>query len=65
MCLKKLAQKGITSVLVEGGGKIFTEFIKQKLARVYNNQHWFSDVFLGSAIGYFTGVYIVNAHKQH
>ena len=30
--LEKLAQKGITSVLVEGGGKIFTEFIKQKLA---------------------------------
>lgn len=30
--LEKLAEKGITSVLVEGGGKIFTEFIKQKLA---------------------------------
>ncbi len=34
------------------------------LARVYNNQHWFSDVFLGSAIGYFSGVYVINAHKK-
>ncbi len=30
--LEKLAEKGIASVLVEGGGKIFTEFIKRKLA---------------------------------
>lgn len=34
--LEKLGEKGIISVLVEGGGKIFTEFIKQKLAdKVY------------------------------
>ncbi len=44
---------------------IYTPAVLTALARVYNNQHWFSDVFLGSAIGYFTGVYIVNAHKQH
>ena len=28
------------------------------LSRVYDNQHWISDVFLGSAIGFFTGHYI-------
>ncbi len=34
--LEKLAESGIASVLVEGGGKIFTEFIKQKLVdKVY------------------------------
>lgn len=29
-------------------------------ARIYHNQHWFSDVFLGSAIGYFTGEFVSN-----
>ncbi len=43
---------------------IYTPAVLTALARVYNNQHWFSDVFLGSAIGYFSGVYIVNAHKR-
>lgn len=34
--LEKLAENGIASVLVEGGGKVFTEFIKHKLAdKVY------------------------------
>ncbi len=34
--LKKLAEREIASVLVEGGGKIFTEFLKQNLAdKVY------------------------------
>jgi hypothetical protein len=28
------------------------------LSRVYDNQHWISDVFLGSAIGFFTGKFI-------
>ncbi len=30
-------------------------------ARIYNNAHWFSDVLLGGAIGYFVG-YFVNNH---
>jgi membrane-associated phospholipid phosphatase len=30
------------------------------LARVYHNQHWFSDVFLGAAIGTISGIEIVN-----
>lgn len=33
-------------------------------ARVYNNAHWFSDVLLGSAIGYFVGEF-VNEHKTN
>lgn len=33
-------------------------------ARVYNNQHWFSDVVFGSAIGLFVGEF-VNNHKTN
>lgn len=33
-------------------------------SRVYNNAHWASDVFLGSAIGYFTGAFITNLDKD-
>ncbi|MBZ0200293.1 MAG: phosphatase PAP2 family protein [Ignavibacteriaceae bacterium] len=33
-------------------------------SRVYNNAHWASDVFLGSAIGYFTGSFITNLDKK-
>ncbi|CUU01785.1 Membrane-associated phospholipid phosphatase [Candidatus Thermokryptus mobilis] len=43
---------------------IYTPAVLTALARVYNNQHWFSDVFLGSAIGYFTGVYIVKLNSE-
>ncbi len=33
-------------------------------ARIYHNQHWFSDVFLGGVIGYATGRFIVNRDKR-
>ena len=26
------------------------------IARMYENKHWFSDVILGAAIGYFSGI---------
>ena len=29
-------------------------------ARMYHDQHWFSDVLIGGAIGYFTGRFVVN-----
>jgi hypothetical protein len=32
------------------------------LARVHNNAHWSSDVFVASAIGYFTGKAVVASH---
>jgi membrane-associated phospholipid phosphatase len=32
-------------------------------ARIYHNQHWFSDVLMGAAIGYFSGEF-VNNHKS-
>lgn len=35
------------------------------LSRVYNNKHWTSDVFLGAAIGYFVGEFIVNFDKEN
>lgn len=44
---------------------IYTPAVLTALARVYNNQHWFSDIFLGSAIGYFSGVYIINSHRKN
>ena len=31
-------------------------------ARVYDNKHWASDAFLGSAIGYFVGKAVVKYH---
>lgn len=34
------------------------------LSRVNNNDHWASDVFLGSAIGYFTAKAVINLHKH-
>ena len=34
------------------------------LARIHNNDHWASDVFLGSAIGFFTAKAIVALHKK-
>lgn len=33
------------------------------LERVHNNAHWSSDVFVGSAIGYFTGKAVVASHR--
>jgi membrane-associated phospholipid phosphatase len=33
-------------------------------ARIYNNKHWVSDVFLGAAIGYFVGRFTVNFDKK-
>jgi membrane-associated phospholipid phosphatase len=32
------------------------------LSRVYNNQHWASDVFIGGALGYFTAKTVARAH---
>lgn len=29
-------------------------------ARIYHNQHWFSDVLVGAAIGYFSGEFVSN-----
>jgi membrane-associated phospholipid phosphatase len=34
------------------------------LARVYDDKHWLSDVFLGSAIGYFVGDFISGKKKK-
>lgn len=33
-------------------------------ARIYHNQHWFSDVLMGAAIGYFSGEF-VNNHNSN
>jgi membrane-associated phospholipid phosphatase len=41
---------------------VYTASLLVALERVYNNAHWSSDVFLGSAIGYFTGKSLVRYH---
>jgi membrane-associated phospholipid phosphatase len=41
---------------------VYTASVLVALERVHNNAHWSSDVFLGSAIGYFTGKSIVGYH---
>jgi membrane-associated phospholipid phosphatase len=33
-------------------------------ARIYNDQHWFSDVLMGAALGYFIGEF-VNNHQSN
>jgi hypothetical protein len=33
-------------------------------SRVYQNYHWTSDVFVGAALGYFVGNFIVNRHNK-
>jgi membrane-associated phospholipid phosphatase len=35
------------------------------LSRVYHNKHWASDVFLGGAVGYFVGSFIVNQNNKN
>ncbi|MBZ0177978.1 MAG: phosphatase PAP2 family protein [Melioribacteraceae bacterium] len=32
-------------------------------SRIYQNHHWISDAFIGGAIGYFIGQFVVNLHK--
>lgn len=34
------------------------------LSRIYHNKHWTSDVFMGAAIGYFVGEFVVNFDKK-
>ena len=34
------------------------------LSRIYNNEHWSSDVFVGAALGYFTAKSIARAHAD-
>jgi membrane-associated phospholipid phosphatase len=34
-------------------------------SRLYSNQHWFSDVFVGAALGIATGLYLARWHEQH
>jgi membrane-associated phospholipid phosphatase len=33
-------------------------------SRIYHNQHWFSDVLMGAAIGYFSGEFVINHSDQ-
>lgn len=43
---------------------IYSPAVLTMASRVYHHQHWVSDVFMGAAIGYFTGSYITSRHKN-
>jgi membrane-associated phospholipid phosphatase len=43
----------------------FIPAILTATSRVYQNYHWTSDVVLGAAIGYFTGKFVTDLHKQN
>jgi hypothetical protein len=43
---------------------IFTPAVITGVSRIYHNSHWLSDVFLGSAIGYFVGNFVVSRHSD-
>ena len=34
------------------------------VSRIYTDQHWSSDVFVGAALGYFVGSWVVNQHEH-
>jgi len=42
---------------------VYTASTLIALSRVHNNAHWSSDVFVGSAIGYYTGKAIIASHR--
>jgi membrane-associated phospholipid phosphatase len=42
---------------------VYTASVLVAFERVHNNVHWSTDVFLGSAIGYFTGKSVVRYHR--
>ncbi len=35
------------------------------VSRIHNNKHWFSDVLMGAAIGYFTAKFVLNKNKKN
>jgi len=43
---------------------IYTPAILTLTQRVYENQHWTSDVFTGAALGFLIGKFIVNQHNS-
>jgi hypothetical protein len=43
---------------------VYTASALIALSRVHNNAHWSSDIFIGSAIGYYTGKAIVASHRE-
>ena len=43
---------------------VYTTATLIALERVHNNAHWPSDVFVGAAVGYFTGKAIVASHRD-
>ncbi|MCX6152511.1 MAG: phosphatase PAP2 family protein [Ignavibacteriales bacterium] len=43
---------------------IFAPAVLSAVSRVYQNYHWASDVFLGGAVGFIVGNYLVNRHNN-
>ncbi|MCX8011311.1 MAG: phosphatase PAP2 family protein, partial [Ignavibacteria bacterium] len=43
---------------------IFTPAVVTGISRIYQNQHWTSDVFLGGMLGYIIGDFLVSSHSD-
>lgn len=61
---------GVASVIAETSDSLIVDISAYSLAalvalaRVHDNKHWASDVFFGSAIGYFVGKKVVALHRS-
>lgn len=44
---------------------IYIPAVATAFSRVYQDQHWTSDVFMGAAIGYFVGKWVTAKHQQN
>ncbi|KAB2843524.1 MAG: phosphatase PAP2 family protein [Melioribacteraceae bacterium] len=52
---------------VNGTGWKFLSYVPAVLtgfSRIYQNKHWTSDVFMGAAVGYFIGRFVINTHEE-
>ena len=43
----------------------FSSTLLVAFARIYSNQHWFSDVLAGALLGAITGFVIAGWHERH
>lgn len=58
----------IVSGDVEGTGWKILSYAPALLtgfSRIYQNKHWTSDVFMGAAVGYLVGRFVINTHKEN
>ena len=61
---------GLSTVLSRNAGPTWLKIVAYlpagltAISRVYQDEHWASDDFLGAAVGYFVAEWVVNQHEQ-